>query len=52
MNLCIYIYVFSDLGGVEEHLIMHLHLPQQPVDLSVGESHENHVVDPKQRHKN
>jgi len=40
--------VFSDLGWIEEHLIMHLHLPQQPGDLSVGKSHEHHVVHSKQ----
>lgn len=40
-----------DLGRVEEHLVMHLHLPQQPSDLSVGKSHEHHVVNSKQRHE-
>ena len=43
--------VSSDLGWIEEHLVMHLHLPQQPGHLGVGKSHEHHVVDSKQGHE-
>lgn len=30
---------------------MHLHLPQQPRDLSVRQGHEEHVVNSKQGHE-
>lgn len=41
----------SHLGGIEDHFIMHLDLPQQGTNLSVGQSHEHYVVDAKQRHE-
>jgi len=39
------------LRGVEEHLIMHLDLPQDPRDLGVGHGHEHHVMDSEKWHQ-
>lgn len=41
----------SYLRGVEEHLVMHLYLPQHPSHLCVGQSHECHVMYSEQRHQ-
>ena len=50
--VCVCVSVFvSNLRGVEEHLVMHLHLPEQAGDVCVGQGHEHHVVNPKQRHQ-
>lgn len=38
------------LRGVKEHLVMHLDLPQDPRDFSVGHGHEHHVMDAKKWH--
>lgn len=41
----------THLGGVKEHLIVHLDLPQEPRDLGVGHGHEHHVVHSEKRHQ-
>lgn len=41
----------THLGGVKEHLVVHLDLPEQPRDLGVGHGREHHVVDPEKRHQ-
>jgi hypothetical protein len=39
------------LKGVEKHLVVHLDLPEEARDVSVWNSHEEHVVNSKKRHQ-
>ena len=43
--------VSTYLRGVKEHLVMHLDLPQDPGDFSVGHGHEHHVMDSEKWHQ-
>ena len=49
--LCLCVCNMCDLKGVEEHLVVHLDLPEEARDVCVWNGHEEHVVNPKQRHQ-